>query len=151
MKRTPLISSRKSFNRRAPVQFILLSAAGLIGPGIAHATDISWNRAAGNSGNIGDGITISGDGALGTTIGGNTIGLDAAGDVALGNGGNGIRIDGAPLTTIGSAEAPNVIAGNLGDGVSIGGEGAYGTALAHNTRDAAAATTRIPPSSDRLG
>jgi hypothetical protein len=55
MKRTPLISSRGSFSRRTCVEAILLSAAGLIGPGIAHATDISWNRAAGNTGNLGDG------------------------------------------------------------------------------------------------
>src|SRR5581483_3361428 len=60
MKRTRLNCSHRSFRARASVQLILLSAAGVIGPGIARATDISWNRAAGNSGNLGDGANWAG-------------------------------------------------------------------------------------------
>ena len=67
MMRTRLNCSCGRSNRRASVQLILLAAVGLVGPGVAHATDISWNRAAGNSGEIGDGTNWVGAVAPGSS------------------------------------------------------------------------------------
>jgi titin len=57
----------------------------------------------------------------GATIQGNNIGSDAGGSYALGNGGNGITINGASGNTIGGTitAAHNVISANTANGVNI--------------------------------
>lgn len=76
------------------------------------------------SGNLCDGLTISGPGSGGNLIQGNYIGTNAAGTGAVPNavnaGGGGVRIV-APNTTLGGtgAGAGNVISGNIEDGVEI--------------------------------
>jgi hypothetical protein len=85
------------------------------------------------SGNIGRGIVISGAGANRNSLLGNYIGTDAAGTAALGNGEEGVFIDGAPSNTVGGlAGAPSVISGNTGAGVFIFGSGAAYNQLAGN-------------------
>ncbi|MCS6817006.1 MAG: FG-GAP-like repeat-containing protein [Blastocatellia bacterium] len=72
------------------------------------------------SGNRGSGLFL-GAGALGTQVFGNRIGVDATGQVALGNGGDGITANGGGNHQIGSSEsvARNIISGNAGDGVKL--------------------------------
>lgn len=82
------------------------------------------------SGNDGSGITIFGSPGGSTTddnvIAGNHIGVNAAGDAALPNGGYGVEINGAQSTRIGTdgdgvadADERNVISGNRGSGILI--------------------------------
>lgn len=80
------------------------------------------------------GISISGSGATGNIVSGNHIGTDASGTVTLGNGWDGVRIDGAQNNTVGGDEAGerNVISGNGNNGVSIYGSGATGNTIAAN-------------------
>jgi len=62
----------------------------------------------------------------GNTIAGNYIGIDAAGITNLGNGGDGVQINGSANNVIGG-EAPaarNVISGNGNDGILINGSAA---------------------------
>ncbi|MBK9942250.1 MAG: right-handed parallel beta-helix repeat-containing protein [Kouleothrix sp.] len=76
--------------------------------------------------NGGNGIAISGPGALGNIILGNAIGVDASAAWDRGNARNGIALyAGAAQTTIGSADPNqrNVIAGNQQNGVWIAGDG----------------------------
>ena len=72
------------------------------------------------SGNVGDGVSISA-GATGNLVQSNSIGVDAAGDVALGNGGQGVLITESASNTVGGAVpgAGNVIAAGEGFGVAI--------------------------------
>ena len=72
------------------------------------------------SGNRGSGIFI-GSNSPGTQIFGNLIGVTAEGRTTLGNGGDGITINGGGNHQIGSGEsvARNIISGNAGDGVKI--------------------------------
>jgi CSLREA domain-containing protein len=74
--------------------------------------------------NNGNGITIVGAEAAANEVKGNHIGLNVAGDAALPNGGDGIHIDGAPLTIVGGVvEADrNVVSGNIDDGIHIAGQ-----------------------------
>jgi hypothetical protein len=71
------------------------------------------------SGNGGDGVRLT-VGAAGTAVIGNLIGVNSAGDQALGNLGSGVSVV-APNCIIGltSVGAGNVISGNGGDGVTI--------------------------------
>ncbi len=83
------------------------------------------------SGNTRNGITISGNfppSTAGNTVEGNFIGTDATGTKALGNGGNGLEIDGGKPNTIGGTSNAiggttpaerNVISGNDADGILI--------------------------------
>ncbi len=80
-------------------------------------------------GNTGDGVQLLGPGVFDTTVEGNFIGVNAAGDQELGNGGNGVSLlggfKGGPTgNVIGAAGAPNVISGNGGAGVLVDGRGA---------------------------
>ena len=75
------------------------------------------------SGNGRDGIALVA-GATGNEILGNIVGADAAGASPVPNGGDGIRLDGAPANQIGQPGAGNVIGGNAGNGVNIVGEDA---------------------------
>lgn len=77
------------------------------------------------SGNRQSGILVSGSGSGDTFLQGNIVGLDATGRVAIGNAGDGIQIDDAPLVVVGGpgASALNVISGNTGNGVEVDGSG----------------------------
>lgn len=67
------------------------------------------------SGNLGNGINVSGSGAT-NLIAGNWIGTDVSGALNLSNSGNGLRISAARRCTIGPA---NVIAFNGGNGLFL--------------------------------
>ena len=76
------------------------------------------------SGNTGSGVEISGTGATGTVVAGNLVGLSENGTQLLSNGGDGIEIDsGATGNTIGgtASGAGNVASGNGDDGIEISG------------------------------
>ena len=67
------------------------------------------------SGNVGDGVVISGSGTTGNLVEGNYIGTNAAGTAALGNATDGVQVSsGATGNTIGGTAngAANVISGN---------------------------------------
>lgn len=92
----------------------------------------------------GQGNVISGNGlhgvnvlagGTGNTVLGNLIGTDKTGTLAIGNIGDGVRLQSVINTTIGGAGtgAGNVISGNGGDGVFVnGGTNAAGTTLRQN-------------------
>jgi titin len=90
------------------------------------------------SGNAGDGIRVIDAGTNNTVIAGNTIGLNAAGNAAIGNsgGGGGIFVVNGPASTLIGGTAPgagNVISGNnssSGEGVEV--ENAGGTMIYGN-------------------
>ena len=72
---------------------------------------------------------ISGNGSVGLSVGGisvliegNWTGTDRSGEVALGNGGAGIRLTGVTTSTIGGTVlgSRNIISANKGDGISLG-------------------------------
>ena len=73
------------------------------------------------SGGVNYGVWISGTAAVDNVVEGNYIGTDASGISALGNGINGICLNGCHDNTVGGAVegARNVIAGNLGRGVDF--------------------------------
>jgi uncharacterized repeat protein (TIGR01451 family) len=75
------------------------------------------------SGNDSSGIEIPGGGSTGNFIRGNYIGINAAGDAALGNADDGITISGASGNVVGGPDATyrNVISGNLDDGIYVTG------------------------------
>src|SRR5439155_79903 len=82
------------------------------------------------SGNSGDGVAITA-GASSNLVLGNLIGLDRAGLGPLGNGTNGVTIDGSPANQIGgeSSEARNVIAANRRSGIPMINAGATGNGI----------------------
>jgi parallel beta-helix repeat protein len=69
------------------------------------------------SGNSGDGVRISSDGADDNRLENNWIGTDAAGLLDLGNGGSGVEIDGGEQNHVG--DPGNTIAYNGVDGVTV--------------------------------
>ncbi|MBI5831080.1 MAG: Ig-like domain-containing protein [Armatimonadetes bacterium] len=76
------------------------------------------------SGNSSTAIHLTGTGATGNIVEGNTVGLNQAGSAAAANGGHGVYLDaGATNNTIGGTTTAkrNVISGNSGDGVRIWG------------------------------
>ena len=78
------------------------------------------------SGNLGEGLTLFGNGTSGNVVSGNHIGTDAGGTSALPNIYNGVWIsDGASNNTIGGATAGagNIISGNDAAGIAIAGSG----------------------------
>ncbi len=86
------------------------------------------------SGNGQVGIRVVGTSASGNTILGNRIGTDPSGTRPLGNGYDGIFIDGAPDNTIGSTidAERNVISGNREVGVQLFGSTATGNTVLGN-------------------
>ena len=98
-------------------------------PGGAANTPPTIVGDAGNviSGNTGDGVFIQGLFSLtGSKVQANFIGTDAAGNVAIPNGGNGVHITDSPNNTVGGTGSEgNIISGNDGSGVLI--------SLAHST------------------
>ncbi|WP_165230961.1 beta strand repeat-containing protein [Aquisphaera insulae] len=104
------------------------------------------NTLSGNliSGNGRHGIEVDGADVQGTTITDNRIGLNLAGDAALGNHLDGILIGGASNTTVGPG---NIISGNgtngeQGAGVNITGSGASGNVVQGNLIGTDATGTR---------
>lgn len=103
-------------------------AAGILIDGGAQDTVVGGDHeGAANivSGNGTHGVRVTGEGTDDSTIQGNLIGTDESGANALGNAGNGVRIDnGAAGTTVGgeSERAGNVISGNGTQGVRVSGE-----------------------------
>jgi trimeric autotransporter adhesin len=96
--------------------------------GIAIRANADGNTIGGTT--AGAGNVVSGNGLQGiaiflgadnTVVQGNLVGTNASGTAALGNGGDGVRVDGGVNTTIGgtTAAARNVISGNNGNGVSL--------------------------------
>jgi hypothetical protein len=75
------------------------------------------------SGNGGHGVEIRD--SVGVLVGGNHIGLDEAGDVAVHNQGHGVYIENSLFCFVGGdITYRNYIAGNIGDGVYVTDEGA---------------------------
>jgi len=74
-------------------------------------------------GNLSAGVEIEDGDTTGNVVQGNFIGTDAEGTVGLGNGAEGVLINGAPENVIGGTdpEAGNVISANAADGISIEG------------------------------
>ena len=107
--------------------YIVNSATNTIGGATVNERNII-------AGNQQAGILITGSQATGNTLLGNYIGVNAAGAAALGNGWDGILIDGAPNNSIGqaSAEGRNIISGNAQAGVRITGIQASGNTLLGN-------------------
>jgi hypothetical protein len=120
------------------------------------------------SGNTGTGVLIQGsvtkddtgktvmfvDSTL-NAVQGNYIGVDFSGTTAVGNGGDGVRIDNASNDTIGGvgAGARNVISNNGGNGVTITGAESVrnivmGNIIGRSQVDAKGATTAMPNSLD---
>lgn len=85
------------------------------------------------SGNGGNGIHLEGKTSL-TQIFGNSIGTSQNRLSAIANGNDGVFVDGASKTFIGSATAAerNVISGNGGDGIEVKGATAANTFIFHN-------------------
>ena len=86
------------------------------------------------SGNGGYGIYIYGPGAIGNTISGNYIGIDASGAFTLPNVYDGIYIESSPSNTIGG-DIPgerNVISGNGDEGIFIYGAESTGNTISGN-------------------
>jgi CSLREA domain-containing protein len=98
-----------------------------------HLTNAANNTIGGNviSANASDGVYIHLADASGNHVIGNRIGTDGGGDTGLGNGNNGVEIDGAPNNVIGDfglrTTGSNLISGNQNNGVLVTGVGA-----AHN-------------------
>jgi subtilisin-like proprotein convertase family protein len=78
------------------------------------------------SGNLQDGVQITGDTTQDNVVSVNYIGVDATGSLALGGGANGIEIDGAPNNTIDPPPGPPrpIISGFPGDGILVKNVGA---------------------------
>jgi hypothetical protein len=133
--------------------FVGTNAAGTValpngfggGPAVGHGvliSDMAGNTVGGTtagarnviSGNLNDGLLISGAGAMHNLIAGNYIGTNAAGTAALPNSGDGVAIAAAPNNTIGGTVpgASNVISGNQENGVEVSDTGASGILIAGN-------------------
>ncbi|HHY54572.1 MAG TPA: hypothetical protein GYA08_03965 [Chloroflexi bacterium] len=89
------------------------------------------------SGNTGNGVQITGEGAQNNTVAGNTIGLNIMTNAPLPNDGDGVRVaDGASSNTVGGGvdgdNDANVIVGNGSDGVQIDGAGTINNIVAGN-------------------
>jgi hypothetical protein len=99
------------------------------------------------SGNLKNGVVISGPAATGNLVVGNLIGLsNAAGSPVLANGQDGVLISGAKNNRIGgtTTQEGNVVSGNARAGVTIVGLGATGNLVQGNIIGLNAATTARP-------
>jgi hypothetical protein len=75
------------------------------------------------SGNTGDGIYIHSENLAAVFVSGNMIGTDITGNIAIGNGGAGVRVN---ASTFGNMIGPgNTIAGNTGNGVQVDANTVY--------------------------
>ena len=86
------------------------------------------------SGNTGDGVRILSSASSGSVVEGNYLGVDATGRSALGNGNDGVLLDGTTGVTVGgtSAASINVISGNAASGVEFGGASSTGDVVLGN-------------------
>jgi CSLREA domain-containing protein len=86
------------------------------------------------SGNLENGIQITGSNSHTNQVFGNIIGLDAVGNSGSGNGQDGIYIEGAQGSLIGDTPVAsrNIIAANMGNGLIVKGFGAVGTKITNN-------------------
>ena len=86
------------------------------------------------SGNTGAGIVVRGAASTGVVVSGNRVGTTGDGTAALGNGAEGVLVEGAPGVRIGgSSEAErNLIAGNATHGLRIEGAEAVGVSVLGN-------------------
>uniref|UniRef100_UPI00286D8556 DUF4347 domain-containing protein n=1 Tax=Sphaerotilus sp. TaxID=2093942 RepID=UPI00286D8556 len=111
------------------VGIVVLGASNTIGGTTSAARNVV-------SGNATMGIQISSASANSNTVLGNYIGTSASGLVDLGNGEDGIQIDGgASMNTIGglTAAARNVVSGNNNSGIAIDGSASVGNTVLGNT------------------
>jgi hypothetical protein len=92
--------------------YVTLSAGNFIGGSAPGSGNLI-------SGNIGDGILVEDN--TGLVIAGNIIGLNAAGNAALGNNNSGIYTGGGGISNLVIGGLGNVISGNLGHGIEIDG------------------------------
>jgi hypothetical protein len=99
-----------------------ISVEGATNTIIGGSSFYGWNVISGNGGS---GILVSGSGATGTWIYGNRIGTNAWGSSAVGNGGDAIRVDGAPAVRIGDGTSGrgSLLSGNSGNGLYVINEG----------------------------
>ncbi|MDJ0960174.1 MAG: Ig-like domain-containing protein [Acidimicrobiia bacterium] len=102
------------------------------------------------SGNTDDGIFIQRNDTTGNLIVGNHIGTAVSGAGDLGNGNNGIYIDGSPGNTIGglTANHRNVVSGNDNNGILLDGADATGNTIQGNYFGLNAAGDAAVPNSD---
>ena len=86
------------------------------------------------SGNVDEGINITGSGATDNLVLGNYIGIAANGTSALGNGDDGISIEHSSNNIIGGTESRmgNVISGNVSHGIAIAYSDATGNQILGN-------------------
>ena len=87
------------------------------------------------SGNLLEGVSLSGPGVNDNVLYGNSIGTSANGDAALGNGANGIYINsGASANIIGGGadDQGNIVSANGQDGIYIKGDGSDGNVVLGN-------------------
>jgi titin len=77
------------------------------------------------SGNSADGIQVFGTGSTGNMLQGNLIGTDLTGTQALGNGGNGVLVNGSPGTAI----LDDFVDANQENGVFVSGHASTGTKI----------------------
>jgi len=112
------------------------AAVGLVLNNAPNITIGGTETNAGNviSANYTHGISIMGDQASDNVVLGNKIGTNAAGDVSLGNIGQGISISRSPGTIIGgeASGAGNLISGNYEHGIVVLNETATGTIIQGN-------------------
>jgi CSLREA domain-containing protein len=109
---------------------------GVLIDGVPRITIGGLAAGAGNtiSGNFKNGIEVNGAAAVAAQVQGNFLGTDMTGTIAVGNGQDGVLIQGAPNATIGgiAAGAGNVISGNQQNGVEISGQAAAGNQVVGN-------------------
>jgi parallel beta-helix repeat protein len=86
------------------------------------------------SGNLGNGVSITGAGATGNFVQGNVIGVNQNAGAALANHLDGVLLDGVSSNTIGGTDAGagNIIAGNAAAGIELRGAGATGNIIQAN-------------------
>jgi len=123
--------------------YVGLNAAGTgtianSGEGVAVQFGATGNVVGGSVGNVISGNSLNGiqvrsTGTASTSILGNLIGVNPAGDAAMPNGGPGIHVVSAINTVIGGASPSdrNVISGNTGDGIALH-SGATGSVILGN-------------------
>lgn len=114
-------------NNYIGTNYVGWSPLGNSGAGIAVSDGASGDTIGGTdtstgnlvSGNQGPGIAF--DGSTAPVVAGNVIGLNASGEFAMGNAGNGITLHDAPNAVIGvqGTTGRNVISGNAGHGVAV--------------------------------
>jgi hypothetical protein len=107
------------------VRIAVLSASNVIGGTTAAARNVI-------SGNASSGVVLD-FAATNNTVEGNYIGTDISGANALGNGFNGITLDGDAAKNVIGGQAANVIAFNGADGVMVGGVLSVGNAIQGNS------------------